>query len=157
VAQSGPPGRLLVKHRVTPKTALTIVSLHSVCVCYDKQRRDIRRPSLQHKTYTEWARSVHSLRQTQRSAQRTKRTCGGAAIADAAFARNRGDDLIAVRHCSPKQPFKRVNRAGSQTGFSPHGAGTHMSRDRATFRCIRASGCFSRAVIATICSSESGN
>ncbi|WP_273508194.1 hypothetical protein, partial [Planktotalea frisia] len=49
---------------------------------------------------------------------RTKRPCAAAAIADAAFARNRGDDFLAVQRFSPKQPFKRVNRAGSQTVFS---------------------------------------
>jgi len=65
-----------------------------------------------------WAHSRRSLRTPARSAERTKRPCAAAAIADAAFARNRGDDFLAVQRFSPKQPFKRVNRAGSQTVFS---------------------------------------
>jgi hypothetical protein len=42
---------------------------------------------------------------------RTNRTYAGTFIADAAFARSRGDVFLAVQHFSPKQPFKLVNRA----------------------------------------------
>jgi len=41
-------------------------------------------------------------------------------FADAAFARSRGDGCLAVQQNSPKLPFKRVNRAGSQTDLSLH-------------------------------------
>jgi hypothetical protein len=43
-----------------------------------------------------------------------------AAIADAASAPSRGDGCLVVQHNSPKLPFKRVNRAGSQTDLSLH-------------------------------------
>ena len=43
-------------------------------------------------------------------------------FAHAAFVRSRGNDYLAVRQFSPKQPFKVVNRAKTQTDLSPHGA-----------------------------------
>jgi len=51
------------------------------------------------------------------------------AIADAVFAHSRGDGFLAMQRISPKPPFKRVNRAGSQTDLSLRGARTHMLRD----------------------------
>jgi hypothetical protein len=67
---------------------------------------------------------------------RTNRTCTDAAIADAAFARNRCDDCMAVQHFSPKQPFKLTIHVEFQTYLSPHGARTHMSWDFPAF-CTR--------------------
>jgi hypothetical protein len=39
----------------------------------------------------------------------TNRTCAHAAIADAAFARSRGDGCLAVQEISPKRPFYQLN------------------------------------------------
>jgi hypothetical protein len=74
-----------------------------------------------------------SPRHAPRSAERTNRTRAGAAIADAAFVRNCSGAHLALQHLSPKQPFKSVTSSGSQTDFSPHGAGTPMSRTSLPF------------------------
>jgi hypothetical protein len=49
---------------------------------------------------------------------RENRTCAGAAIADAAFARNHGDDCLAVQRFSPKRAFEHVSRSNSLTDLS---------------------------------------
>ena len=50
----------------------------------------------------------------------TNRPYADAAIAHAAFTRSRVEGYLAAQHLSPKQPFKPIKCAGSQTDHSLH-------------------------------------